>query len=130
MTKQEMDRFLEEIGGLINGFSAENAPIVDSNFFSIGEGWYPLVKRLIQDLIRLGWNRQICQVKEKFGGLRFYIHDGPDEVFQRIRLAEEESLTVCEVTGEMGKLRTDIGWYRTLSDVQYKTVKGVTRADD
>jgi hypothetical protein len=45
-------------------------------------------------------------------------------------LAEEESLTVCEVTGEMGKLRTDIGWYRTLSDVQYKTVKGVTRADD
>jgi hypothetical protein len=130
MTKQEMDLFLEGIGGLENGFFTDRPPIVDSNFFSIGEGWYPLIKRLIQDLIKLGWNRQICQVKEKFGGLRFYIQEGTDEVFERIRSAEEESLTICEVTGEPGTLRTDIGWYRTLSDVQYKTVKGVTRADD
>jgi hypothetical protein len=123
MTKQEMDLFLEEIGGLINGFSDKKSPIVDSNFFSIGEGWYPLVKRLIQDLIKRGWNRQICQVKEKFGGLRFYIQDGNAAIFECIRLAEKESLSICEITGEAGELRSDIGWYRTLSDAQYKKIK-------
>ena len=35
--------------------------------FSIGRGWLPLVQDLIEELIQAGWNKQITQVKEKFG---------------------------------------------------------------
>jgi hypothetical protein len=82
-----------------------------------------LIKDLIEDIIELGWNKEVCQVKEKFGGLRFYINESSDEVFKRIGEAEEKSYTVCEVTGGLGKLRRDIGWIRTLSDEEYSKIK-------
>lgn len=63
----EMAEYLKSIGGLENGHFINRPPIDDPHFMSIGLGWYPLVKSLIQELIELGWNKQICQVKEKFG---------------------------------------------------------------
>ena len=123
MTKQEMDNYLQSIGGLKNGFRLESNPIVDSDFFAVREGWFQLIKDLIVDLIELGWNKEICQVKEKFGGLRFYINDGTDEVFDRIHKAERESYTICEVTGTPGKVRTDLPWHITLCDEQYEIYK-------
>ena len=108
MEKKEMNEFLESIGGLENGFMTNKPPITDSNFFDIDLGWYPLVKELIEDLINLGWNKQTCQVKEKFGGLRFYINEGSDEIHKRITKAENDSYEICEVTGKPGKLRNDI----------------------
>jgi len=46
----------------------------------------------------------VRQVKEKFGGLRFYISGG-DECCQAIvDAAEESSLTLCEVCGRPGTL--------------------------
>jgi hypothetical protein len=123
MTKQEIDNYLQSIGGLKNGFRLESKPIVDSDFFAVREGWFQLIKDLIVDLIALGWDKQVCQVKEKFGGLRFYINDGTDEIFDRINKAEDESYKTCEITGTPGKLRTDIKWYRTLSDEQYEYFK-------
>jgi hypothetical protein len=71
----------------------------------------------------LGWDKQVTQVKEKFGGLRFYINEGTDEIFKRISEAENKSYEICEVTGEPGTLRTDIGWYRTLCDEEYEKIK-------
>ena len=123
MNKEQMDEFLQSIGGLKNGFKLESNPITDSDFFEVELGWFPLIKDLITDLIELGWNKEVCQVKEKFGGLRFYINDGSDEVFNRIHKAEKESFTICEITGKVGELRTDIGWFRTLSDEEYLKLK-------
>jgi len=123
MTKQEIDNYLQSIGGLKNGFRLESKPIVDSDFFAVREGWFQLIKDLIADLIELGWNKEVCQVKEKFGGLRFYINDGNDEMHDRVHKAETESCTICEITGKPGKLRTDISWYRTLCDEQYEYFK-------
>lgn len=123
MTKQEIDNYLQSIGGLKNGFRLESNPIVDSDYFAVREGWFQLIKDLIVDLIELGWNKEICQVKEKFGGLRFYINDGTDEVFDRIHKAERESYTICEVTGTPGKVRTDLPWHMTLCDEQYEIYK-------
>jgi hypothetical protein len=120
MTRNEMDQFLESIGGLENGFFTDRPPITDSLFFVVGEGWFPLIKSLIEDLIALGWNKQVCQVKEKFGGLRFYINNGSDEIFDRIRKAEDDSLNICEKTGKPGYLRNDNGWLVTLCDEEYK----------
>ena len=120
MNKEQMDEFLQSIGGFKNGFNLESNPITDSDFFEVGLGWFPLIKDLITDLIELGWNKEVCQVKEKFGGLRFYINAATSDVHKRISQAEIESMNICEVTGKPGKLRTDIGWYRTLCDEEYE----------
>jgi hypothetical protein len=123
MTEEEMNNFLESIGGLENGFYTDRPPITSAGVFEVGPGWYPLVKELILDLINLGWDKQVCQVKEKFGGLRFYINSGSDEVHKRISKAENDSYEICEVTGKPGKLRNDIGWYTTLCDEEYEKIK-------
>lgn len=123
MNKEEFNDYLESIGGLENGFYLDKPPIKSVNFFDVNEGWYPLIKELIEDLIQLGWNKQVCQVKEKFGGLRFYINKGSNEIHNRISKAEKDSYEICEVTGKPGKLRTDIGWYRTLCDEEYEKLK-------
>lgn len=114
-----MDQFLESIGGLESAYYSDKPPIMNSNFFNTGYGWYPIIKSLIQDLIDLGWDKQICQIKEKFGGLRFYINDGNPEIHKRIINAEEESYQTCEITGKPGKLRKDLGWWKTLCDEEY-----------
>lgn len=59
---------------------------------------------------------EIMQIKEKFGGLRFYVMQGSDELFDAINAAEEESLKLCELCGEPGSLRKTGGWLRTLCD--------------
>lgn len=118
-----MNTFLQSIGGLENGFYPDRPPIMDSNFFHVGDGWYPLIKELIEDLIAMGWDKQTCQVKEKFGGLRFYINSGSDEIFARISKAEKDSYEICEKCGDKGELRRDIGWYKTLCDEHYQERK-------
>ena len=77
----------------------------------IPDGWAPLVERLIVDLIDLGWDRDCQQIKEKFGGLRFYIGSGDaavpeykhDLIAARIADAEEEALRTCMVCECPGK---------------------------
>jgi len=123
MNKEQLNNYLESIGGLENGFYSDRPPIKNTNYFDINEGWYLLVKELIDDLIKLGWNKQVCQVKEKFGGLRFYINEGNDEIYKRITQAENDSYKICEITGKPGELRTDIGWYLTLCDEEYEKRK-------
>ena len=123
MTNEQMNEFLQSIGGLENGFYPDRGPIMDCGFFDVDNGWFELIKELIEDLIALGWDKQTCQVKEKFGGLRFYINAGSDEIFDRISKAERDSYNICEITGNPGKCRTDIGWIRTLCDEEYLKIK-------
>jgi hypothetical protein len=123
LTKEEMDNYLKSIGGLANGYKIHSEPITDSNFFQCGQGWNNLIKNLIEDLIELGWDKQICQVKEKFGGLRFYINSADTPIHRRILEAEVESYNICEESGMPGELRKDLGWWRTLSDVEYQKLK-------
>jgi len=120
MNEQEMNEFLQSIGGLKNAYYSDKEPIMDAGFLCVGPGWYLLIKELIEDLVELGWDREVCQVKEKFGGLRFYINAASDEVYDRISQAETESYETCEETGQPGKLRTDLGWWSTLCDEEYE----------
>jgi hypothetical protein len=122
MTEQEMNDFLQSIGGLKLGYYSDREPITNVGFFECDSGWYQLIKDLITDLIELGWNKEVCQVKEKFGGLRFYINEGSDEMHDRISKAENDSYQTCEVTGKPGQLRTDIGWYTTLCEEEYQKI--------
>jgi hypothetical protein len=123
MTDEQMNEFLESIGGLENGYFNDRPPIKNCGFFDCDNGWFPLIKELIEDLINLGWDKQICQVKEKFGGLRFYINSGSNEIYDRISKSEKDSYNICEKCGEPGKLRNDIGWYLTLCDNHYNEKK-------
>jgi len=85
--------------------------------FACGDGWFEILKELGEKLEPLGV--VAAQVKEKFGGLRFYIN-GIDEsiyeeVYQYIHEAESKSYETCEKCGQKGKLRND-GWVKTLCD--------------
>jgi hypothetical protein len=56
------------------------------------------------------------QVKEKFGGLRFYVQAATDAHYQYISFAESMSYRTCEQCGTPGKTYTD-GWHMTLCDI-------------
>lgn len=55
------------------------------------------------------------QVKEKFGGLRFYTHGGNNVTDGMIRMAESWAIHTCEQCGNAGKPRNN-GWIKTLCD--------------
>ncbi len=80
----------------------------------VGPGWAGTIERLVADLFALGWDGEVLQVKEKFGGLRFYINAQTDEMWERAILACEESVKICEDCGAPGILRNVRGWRRTL----------------
>ena len=56
------------------------------------------------------------QVKEKFGGLRFYVQAATDKQWSYINFAESMSYRTCEDCGAPGKTYTD-GWHTTLCDI-------------
>lgn len=118
MTKNEMDAYLTSIGGLNNGWFPDRPPICNSSFFSCNEGWYQIIHDLIEDLIKLGWDKSVLQVKEKFGGLRFYISQSTEKMDQRIAYAEQESTKTCEFCGTKENVTTATNpgeyWIRSL----------------
>jgi hypothetical protein len=64
---------------------------------------------------KLDWIN-IAQIKEKFGGLRFYYDGGDDEISGMVRMAEAWADHTCEDCGNKGERRSG-GWIRTLCDV-------------
>ena len=85
----------------------------------VGAGWKRLVENLVSDLFDLGWDGRLYQIKEKLGGLRFYIGEGSDEIYETIRAAEDLSNHTCERSGEPGERRSLGGWLKVLSDAEY-----------
>lgn len=84
------------------------------------DGWVKLVDPLIAMCNAEGV--EIDQIKEKLGGLRFYVVYGPDAkkrpseaLVEAIHKAQEESFRVCLSCGEPGRMRSP-GWMRTLCD--------------
>lgn len=114
ITEKEFEEYLVSINGLKNGYYPDRPNIV-SNICECNNGWLELIKNLIEELIAAGWNKEICQIKEKFGGLRFYINEGSDEVFDIISKYESLSYKTCELCGEPGETRSG-NWIRTLCE--------------
>ncbi|HEV3439279.1 MAG TPA: hypothetical protein VG122_18070 [Gemmata sp.] len=93
--------------------------------FEHGDGWFDILWRLCEDLEPLvakfdqetGSQFEVLQVKEKFGGLRFYVNWRRNETIrQRIGIAADESFHTCEICGQPGELRED-SWIKTLCDL-------------
>jgi hypothetical protein len=85
---------------------------------------FDILWRLCEDLEPLvaeleearGPKFEVLQVKEKFGGLRFYVNCRKDAAIrQRIGIAAQESFHTCEICGQPGRLRED-SWIKTLCD--------------
>jgi hypothetical protein len=93
--------------------------------FAVGKGWYPIIERLSSNIQQhIEWkNREsevvpqviVEQIKEKFGGLRFYYQGGDEQVAGMVRMAEAWADVACEECGGIGKRRGG-GWVRTLCD--------------
>lgn len=69
---------------------------------------------------------RVAQIKEKFGGLRFYYDGGDDYISGLVTMAESWAGRTCETCGERGKQRGG-GWIRTLCDkheAMYQVSKG------
>lgn len=65
------------------------------------------------------------QVKEKFGGLRFYVNGSTDESYQKISFAESLSYRICEDCGAMKDVQSyHIGWVRSLCPEHAKECYG------
>ena len=83
--------------------------------FCVGDGWLDLLLKLCQDIDKMEKpdNFEVVQVKQKFGGLRFYCDNITDEIAQRIREAEDESYKTCEKCSAEATAFSD-GWITTL----------------
>jgi hypothetical protein len=101
--------------------------------FCVGEGWYPIIETLCSHIqSHIDWNNargekypelcykpieqvKVAQIKEKFGGLRFYYEGGNDIISGMVTIAEAWAEQSCETCGAPGKRRSG-GWIRTLCD--------------
>jgi hypothetical protein len=88
--------------------------------FNHDDGWFDILWRLCEDLeprvaefaAADGFQFEVLQVKEKFGGLRFYVNCRRNfPIRHRIDAAIQESLHTCEICGQPGELRKG-SWLR------------------
>lgn len=132
MTREE---FIEKYNGLLEDGWAHP---------EVGKGWLPLLDKLcgmieekISTTVKYNdkWleneaitqerhkinkkfveNFKIVQIKEKFGGLRFYVEGSTSEVNGWIRFAESMSYDLCEGCGTNQGLGSTSGWVRTICE--------------
>ena len=96
--------------------------------FCVGEGWWPIIETLCANIQSHTdwWNKnretrpvveqvEVNQIKEKFGGLRFYYSGGDETIAGMVRMAEAWASHSCETCGAPGTSR-DGGWIKTLCD--------------
>lgn len=90
---------------------------------SCSDGWYKLIHDLCKEIEELYKknNRDsdeiiVQQVKEKYGGLRFYCTNYIDGVKDIVSKYEDLSCETCEICGREGHSVCLHGWYMTLCD--------------
>ena len=85
--------------------------------FECGDGWYGIIWNLSNVLTGLNPEVRATQVKEKLGGLRFYIDQGGPDVYAAIVRAYAQSYKTCESCGEKGRMHIfKDGWIKTQCD--------------
>jgi hypothetical protein len=104
--------------------------------FDCGDGWYNIIDKLCGNIqSHIDWRIKsrktlletnphnfpvppeipqvvAVQVKEKFGGLRFYYNGGDEYISGLTAMAASMSYVTCEECGKPGKPNSD-GWIRT-----------------
>lgn len=107
--------------------------------FAVGPGWWTLLENLCQQIQSYtNWRNNtreallkdnphnhkipdavpqvvVAQIKEKFGGLRFYYDGGDERIQGMVTMAEVWAHHACEECGKPGRQRSG-GWIKTLCD--------------
>lgn len=84
----------------------------------VNPGWVSIVDELHEKVLEIDPNVSVAQVKEKFGGLRYYYDtdsDRADEIEKLVDEAERLATRTCEVCGKSGETSAwGRGWLNTL----------------
>ena len=87
----------------------------------VGVGWQPIVRELHAKVLEIDPDIEVEQIKEKFGGLRYYFtsrfafpSDENDQINALVAAAEAKCDVTCEDCGEVGSRVSISGWLRTL----------------
>jgi len=116
------DEFLTKMKGRCPNLY-KRLPYIECN-----EGWFNLIERLsilIENELTdmepsIAEGIYVIQIKEKFGGLRFYISEYTPFFEGAIGLAEALSFNICEICGNSNAMTRRVnGWYKTECDVHY-----------
>lgn len=89
---------------------------------AIGKGWLPLVEELNKKIAAIDPEYTLHQIKEKFGGLRYYLQvsvglseQQKENISALVRTAENHSLVICEDCGAGNPVKVSkSGWIKTL----------------
>ena len=138
MTEDLNNKLTAKFPKLFTGFQRPNGEGYYPFWFECGDGWYTLIEELAKDIQyhvdhqnesytykvergeakeedRPDYQVRAVQVKQKFGGLRFYINRGCEYIDGMIAFAESMSYKICEHCGNAGKTGGD-GWIYTFCD--------------
>ena len=116
---------------------ADGNPTLDYGV-SCGDGWLPLLDTLSALIVaranKCGLRVQVRQVKEKFGGLRFFLTGHDNFTVGLVDAAESMSLRSCEQCGKPGRMHPG-PWLRTLcrehfDEVNHQFMLRVERDED
>lgn len=117
-------RVPDDAGDLASGLETilRRIPGGWGRWIRVERGWYPIIIGLDEKLADLDPDYRVLQVKEKFGGLRYYwrqgeathrrgvVERGNDLVNAAVALAAR----TCDACGQVGTLVERRGWLRTL----------------
>lgn len=127
MTENDYDAFIKRL--------QTNYPVMFANSYGgvcTGPGWWPILENLCANIDSYtNWHNSmaekypseyeafapvtVAQIKEKFGGLRFYYDGGDAKIDGMVRMAESWAENACEECGKPGRRRAG-GWVKTLCD--------------
>jgi hypothetical protein len=122
MKKELQDKLFEKYPKI---FRQKDLPMKETCMcwgIECGDGWYMLIDKLCSNL---QWNIdhnnhsgrypqiEAVQVKEKFGGLRFYVQGDTDAQTGAIDFAESLSYEICENCGSTDNVSQTKGWITT-----------------
>jgi len=123
---QEYDAFVKQL--------EETYPAMFSGPYggiSVDTGWWPIIASLCANIQSHTdwWNKNretrpvveqvvVEQIKEKFGGLRFYYSGGDEKISGMVTMAEAWASNACEECGAPGISRGG-GWIKTLCDTHH-----------
>jgi len=102
-------------------FKGRTKPLTESLMafgLECGDGWFDLIYELCEELEQLAILEDVPlpearQIKEKLGGLRFYVAGWTRKMLDLIEKTEDKSESICEVCGKHAMRFQSRGWVKT-----------------
>ena len=105
MDSKKQNKLFEKYSEIFSNRTLPKTQTLMCYGIACGDGWYNLIDKLCSDIVFYCKENNLeqpkaVQVKEKFGGLRFYIDGGDDKILKMISKAECKSYKICSKTGK------------------------------